>query len=143
MGDWGGTQRTRNEPDPQAQSLNQLRAQIAQGVASGDWQGMQGFFDKVLIPRTMGTLTAAGLGRSGALGEAVANAQLQYGTEFLSALLSGVPFGGEQEQQYEPGVMDWLGLGVDVFTGLMGSGMFKGMFSGGGGSTTPSTWMGQ
>ena len=140
MGDWGGTQTRRDEPDPSAKSLNQLRANLAQSVASGDWSGMQGFFDKVLIPRTMGTLTAAGLGRSGALGEAVANAQLQYGTEFLSALLSGVPFGGEQEQQYEPGIMDWLQLGLQGAGMLMGSGMFSGASVPA--SRGPSGWMG-
>ena len=141
MSDWGGTQKTSVEQDPSAQSLNQLRAKLATSVAGGDWSGMQGFFDKVLIPRTMGTLTAAGLGRSGALGEAVSNAQLQYGTEFLSALLSGVPFANQQEQQYEPGIMDWLQFGLGAFSSLGGMGMFSGM-GGSGGGTTPSTWMG-
>lgn len=80
---------------------------------------MQGFFDKVLIPNTKNVATASGLGRSGAMTEAVANAQLSYGTDFLKSLLSGVPSGygqtGQaQTSQYQPGVMDWLGLGLGV-----------------------------
>ena len=118
MSDWGGTQNTVFETDPSTQALQALRLQMAQSIASGDWSGMQGFFDKVLIPNTKNTLTAAGLGRSGAVGEAVANAQLSYGTDFLKALLSGVPSGSTQQQSYEPGPMDWISMA------LQGAGMF-------------------
>ena len=120
MSDWGGTQKRKESygvADPQAEALQSLRLQLAQSVASGDWSGMKGFFDKVLIPNTKNTLTAAGLGRSGAVGEAVANAQLSYGTDFLKSLLSGVPSayrGTSETQQYQPGIMDWLGLGLGV-----------------------------
>ncbi len=130
MSDWGGTQKTKTKAttgviDPQAEALQALRLSLAQGVASGDWSGMKGFFDKVLIPRTTNTLTAAGLGRSGAVGEAVTNAQLEYGTDFLRSLLSGVPSaygrtGETQTSQYQPGPMDWLQLALSLGSMAMG-----------------------
>lgn len=115
MSDGGGTQRqeTAYQTDPQIQQLQALRLLLAQGVASGNWEGMQGFFDKVLIPRTKNELTAAGLGRSGAVGEAVSNAQLAYGTDFLKSLLSGIPSSqipSGQTSRYSPGAFDWISL---------------------------------
>lgn len=124
MSDWfgGGTTETRVEPAPSPGAVAgdvaaQYRLQLAQAIASGDWSQMQGFFEKVLIPSTKGTLTAAGLGRSGALGEAVASAQLTYGGDFLKTLLTGIPIsapGSVTTSQYQPGFMDWLALGLQV-----------------------------
>ena len=101
--------------DPSAAAMQALRLQLIQSLIAGDWAPMQGFFDKVLIPRTKNELTAAGLGRSGAIGEAVATAQLSYNTDFLKSLLSGIPSSGgttTSVSQREPGIMDWLGLAL-------------------------------
>ena len=117
MSDWGGTtkQKTKTSGDPSAEAMQALRLQLIQGLLAGDWAPMQGFFDKVLVPNTKNALTAAGLGRSGAIGEAVSTAQLSYNTDFLKSLLSGIPAGPTSSTtttQQEPGIMDWLGLAL-------------------------------
>lgn len=89
---------------------------------------MPEFFKRVLIPNTLNTLTAAGLGRSGALGEAVANTQMAYAGDFLKALLTGVPSSQAgtpaqtTTQKFQPGVVDWLGLGLQAAGSLFGRG---------------------
>ena len=128
MSDWfgGGTTKTKTTPAPSpggqaGDEAAQLRLKLAQAIASGDWSAMQGFFDKVLIPGTKGTLTAAGLGRSGAMGEALASAQLSYGGDFLKTLLTGIPVStpsSVQTQQYQPGGADWLSLALQLAGGL-------------------------
>ena len=108
-------EKTTTTGDPSAAAMQALRLQLIQSLIAGDWAPMQGFFDKVLIPRTKNELTAAGLGRSGAIGEAVATAQLSYNTDFLKSLLSGIPSSGgttTSVSQREPGIMDWLGLAL-------------------------------
>ena len=108
-------QKTKTSGDPSAEAMQALRLQLIQGLLAGDWAPMQGFFDKVLIPRTKNELTAAGLGRSGAIGEAVSSAQLSYNTDFLKSLLSGIPAGPTSATvttSKEPGIMDWLGLAL-------------------------------
>ena len=127
MSDWfeGGKQKTTviQAPSPgtaAGDAAAQLRLQLAQAIASGDWSAMQGFFDKVLIPSTKGTLTAAGLGRSGAMAEALTSAQLSYGGDFLKTLLTGIPIStpaSTQTQQYQPGGMDWLMMGLGALGG--------------------------
>lgn len=124
MSDWfsGGKQKTTTTPTPSpgaaaGDTAAQLRLQLAQAIASGDWSMMQGFIDKVLIPGTKNTMTAQGLGRSGAIGEATSRAQLEYGGDFLKTLLTGIPIstpGMTQTSQYQPGFIDWLGLGLQV-----------------------------
>ena len=126
MSDWGGTQTAETTPDPNAQALQALRLKLVQGIMSGDWSQMQGFFDKILIPNTKNTLTAAGLGRSGAIGEAVSNAQLSYAGDFIKSLLTGIPTGSTQTSTYEPGIVDWLGMGLGFAGSLMGSGAVGG-----------------
>lgn len=114
MSDWFGETKTKVDVGPQARDLQQLRLDLVRSIMGGDWSPMQGFFDKVLIPRTKNELTAAGLGRSGAIGEAVSSAQLSYGTDFLKALLSGIPSGETRTQTREPGIFDWLSLALGV-----------------------------
>lgn len=124
MSDWfgGGKQKTTTVQTPSpgtgaGDAAAQLRLQLAQAIASGDWSAMRGFFDKVLIPGTQNTLTAAGLGRSGAVGEAVTSAQLSYGGDFLKTLLTGIPIStpsSVQTSQYTPGGADWLSMALGL-----------------------------
>ena len=125
---WGGKKKTKTTPAPSTPSPGetagdeaaQLRLKLARALASGDWEGMQGYIDQFLIPRTMNAMTAGGLGRSGAVGEALAQAQMQYGGDFLKTLLTGIPVssgtpgGPTQTSQYQPGIMDWLSMGLGV-----------------------------
>ena len=127
MSDWFGGGKTETKvvqaPSPgtsAGDAAAQLRLQLAQAIASGDWSAMQGFFDKVLIPGTRNTMTAQGLGRSGAIGEAVTREQLAYGGDFLKTLLTGIPISTPstvQTQQYQPGGMDWLMMGLGALGG--------------------------
>src|SRR3990167_5745908 len=112
-GGGGGKTTTETQFDPTIQALNALRFSMAQQVASGGIpSAMGGYLDKVVIPSTINAMTAAGLGRSGAIGEAVAQATLSQGTDFLKALLTGIPSeqAAKTSESYSPGVFDWLGL---------------------------------
>lgn len=126
MSDWFGKQKTKTQiiqtPGSQAgDAAAQYRLQLAMAIASGNWAPMKGFFDKILIPGTQNALTAAGLGRSGAVGEAVSNAQLSYGGDFLKTLLTGIPVsspGSTVTSQYQPGGADWLQMALQLMGGL-------------------------
>ena len=112
-GGGGGTTTTDVQFDPTIQALNKLRFQLAQQVISGGLpSAMSGYLDKVVIPSTMNAMTAGGLGRSGAVGEAVSQATLSQGTDFLKALLTGIPSAGaaRTSESYSPGIFDWIGL---------------------------------
>ena len=79
---------------------------------------------------TENTMTAAGLGRSGAEGEAVANATMSQGLGFLSSILgypmsSRTPGGFTETTTKQPGLTDWLGLMDPIGKGVsMASGWF-------------------
>ncbi len=112
------TQTTANQPivDPTINALWNLRLGLASSTAAGDLSsGMKGYIDKILVPSTTNTMTAAGLGRSGAVGEAVSNAVLGQGTSFIEALLGGymppgMMSGGQNvTTTHQPGALDWLG----------------------------------
>lgn len=78
------------------------------------------YINRIVIPATTNTLTAAGLGRSGAIGQAVAYATLAPQVDLLKAVLSGVPHGATATQTgREPGVFDWL----DKILGLVSGGV--------------------
>ena len=109
---------TANAPiiDPTINALWNLRLGLASSTAAGDLSsGMKGYIDKILVPSTTNTMTVAGLGRSGAVGEAVSNAVLGQGTSFIEALLGGymppgMMSGGQTTTQtHQPGALDWLG----------------------------------
>ena len=117
----GGQTTTKTEVsyDPTIQALQSYRLQLAQQLAGGGLPaGMEGYINKVLIPSTTNTLTASGLGRSGAVGEAVSQAVLSQGTSMLTQLLTGIPGASgsptKQTGGYEPGFFDY-------FSSIMGA----------------------
>ena len=128
---FGGTEReTQPSGGSAIEGLNQLRLALATQTASGDiTQSMRGYIDKVLIPSTMNTAIAMGLGRAGAATDMISNAVLSQGTGFLQALLSGVPAGaqgGTTTERRVPGIADWVGLiqpigqGIDWISKIFG-----------------------
>ena len=83
-----------NQLVAQTELLN-LRANLAKDIMAGKLpEAMKGYIDKVLIPQTTNTLTAAGLGRGGAVGEAVSTATTTAGFNLLGGLLTSSPAGG-------------------------------------------------
>ena len=114
--------------DPTIAALNSLKLNLAtQTAAGGISSSMAGYINKVVIPSTVNTLTAAGLGRSGAVGEAVANATLSQGTQFIESLLSGVPSGlmpggGTTTSTTTPGGLDWLQALIGIGGGVAQAG---------------------
>lgn len=118
MGSGGGGETTvKNAPasyDPTIQALQTARLGLAQNLMSGDIPSMMtGYLNKVLIPGTMNSLTASGMGRSGAVGESVSNAIFSAGTGMLTQLLTGVPgstpSATKQTSNYDPGFFDYFG----------------------------------
>ena len=121
MSGGGGTTTTKNEIafDPTLQALQTARLGLAQNLMGGDIPSMMsGYLNKVLIPSTTNSLTAAGLGRSGAVGEAVSNAVFSQGTGMLTSLLTGVPSAAagtaKSQQGKDPGFFDY-------FSSIMGA----------------------
>ena len=117
---------TANVFDPTLQALNALRlGLVTQAVAGGLPAAMGGYINKYVVPNTVNTMTASGLGRSGAMGEAVAEATMKYGTDFITALMSGTPSQSPQQvsstAQTVPGVLDWLSA-LGPIAGLFGKG---------------------
>ena len=105
--------------DPTIQALQSYRLEMAKKLAEGGLPaGMEGYLNKVVIPSTVNTMTASGLGRSGAVGEAVSQASLSQGTGMLTALLTGIPGSTpsttKQTSGYEPGFFDY-------FSSIMGA----------------------
>ena len=105
--------------DPTIQALQSYRLELAKNLSEGGLPaGMEGYINRVLIPSTTGSLTAAGLGRSGAVGEAVSGAVLSQGTSMLTQLLTGIPGAAasttKQTSGYEPGFFDY-------FSSIMGA----------------------
>ena len=102
------------ETDPTLKNLFGTRQDVINQVLAGQIPS-PAYFQHVLIPSTMNALTVAGLGRSGAVGEAVSNAVLGRGLDFLQAILGAnipSPFGTPPNQttSKHPGVSDYLGM---------------------------------
>ena len=115
-----------NTLDPTLQALNALRLALATRVIAGGLPAaMGGYLSRMVVPNTINTLTASGFGRSGAMGEAVANASMQYGTNFLTSLMTGIPSQANagstttKTEQSSPGLLDWLGPAATI-AGLWG-----------------------
>ena len=113
----GGSTKQKNKIafDPSLERLEATRANLVTQLISGGMPaGLQGVLEKVVIPQTMNTMTAAGLGRSGAMGEAVAQASLGQVTSLIQSLLTGVPTAAvgpkETRTSKTPGVYDYLSL---------------------------------
>lgn len=132
----GETTTTQNVSyDPTLQALNTLRLNLAQQTATGGLPAsMTGFIQNMLIPSTVNQMTAAGLGRSGAVGEAVSGAVLGQGTNFITSLLGGggggggVPSGGTTSTQ--PGAADWISLVAPILVGLAACHLARALFGG-------------
>ena len=119
----GGVAGKTKEVSGPGEDSSDIRMQLLRQMLSGGIPStMSGYLDKVLIPRETNTLTAAGMGRSGAVGEAVANATLGQGMQFIEALLSGVPSSQTRETTKQPGAMDWLGALGPIIGALFGRG---------------------
>lgn len=121
----GSTQKGTVGYDPNLMKLEEQRAGLASTLISGGMPaGLQGVLEKTVIPSTMNTLTAGGLGRSGAAGEAVAQASLGQVTGLIQSLLTGVPSAAtgmtKQTTTKEPGVFDYLSLVGNVAGGFAG-----------------------
>jgi hypothetical protein len=119
----GSTQKGTVGYDPNLMKLEEQRAGLAGNLLQGGIPaGLQGVLEKTVIPSTMNTLTAGGLGRSGAAGEAVAQASLGQVTGLIQSLLTGVPQAAagmtKQTTTKEPGVFDYLRLVGDVAGGF-------------------------
>ena len=116
--------KTREESGPSAgDPFSQLRLSLIQQMLSGDLSPvMAGYQNKVLIPTTMNELTRTGLGRSGAVGEAVSNAVLGQGLQFIESLMSGVPSSRTTTTEKQPGAVDWLGAFGPIIGALFGRG---------------------
>lgn len=118
----GGKTETRSKDftfDPTLQRLQTMRGDLAMSLMQGNIpEMMSGYLNKVLIPGTTNSMTAAGLGRSGAVGEAVSSAIFSQGTNMLTSLLTGIPGSpmqpGRQSQSKEPGFFDY-------FSSIMGA----------------------
>jgi len=100
--------------DPTIQALQTARLGLAQNLMAGNIPSMMsGFLNKVLVPSTMNAATAGGMGRSGAVTEAVSNAIFSQGSGMLTQLLTGVPGSTpsteKQKSGYEPGFFDYFG----------------------------------
>ena len=114
MGGGGQTQvRSQVSYDPTIQALQSYRLQLARSIAEGGLPaGMAENIQRNVIPSTTNALTAAGLGRSGAVGEAVSGAVLGQGTSMLTQLLTGIPRSTpsttRQTSGYEPGFFDYF-----------------------------------
>ncbi len=109
--------------DPYLQKLEQQRSDLATDIMAGNLpSSMSGFISKILTPEVTNTMTAAGLGRSGAIGEAISNAVLGQGTSMLTSLLTGVPSAqggqtpGSQITRTDTGYKDIMG-GVGALAG--------------------------
>ena len=114
--------KTREVSGPGDESSD-IRMQLLRQMLSGGIPStMQGYLDKVVVPSTTNALTAAGIGRSGAVGEAVANATLSQGMQFIEALLSGIPSSQVRETEKKPGAVDWLGVLGPIVGALWGRG---------------------
>ena len=119
----GGVAGKTREVSGPGEDSSDIRMQLLRQMLSGGIPStMQGYLDKVLVPSTTNALTAAGIGRSGAVGEAVANATLGQGMQFIEALLSGVPSSQVRETEKKPGAVDWLSVLGPIVGALWGRG---------------------
>ena len=120
----GSKTKTTGTFDPSIEAYYALKTMLASQTAAGGLPAsMKGYIDKIVVPSTVNTMTAGGLGRSGAVGEAVSNATLSLGTQFITALLSGSPstIPTTTTAQTTPGALDWLGALANI-VGLWGKG---------------------
>ena len=103
--------------DPEHLRNERLWSNWADMIMSG--HGVpQEYIDKIVIPSTTNTLTAAGLGRSGAIGEAVAHATIAPQIQLMQSVLGGVPGAASSVAGgHQAGVFDWL----DKLLGLAGA----------------------
>ena len=122
-------QTTAGTLDPTFASLFGTRQGVINQVLAGAIPSPD-YLNKIVIPSTMNTLTASGLGRTGAVGEAVSKATLGAGLQLLETLLTGIPApigGGTTTGTRSPGLQDILGLAGG---GLQGLGQFLGGIGG-------------
>ena len=126
---FGTTQQTTTRPsDVTFQSLFGTRQGVINQVLAGAIPSPD-YLNKIVIPSTMNTLTMSGLGRTGAVGEAVSKATLGAGLQLLETLLTGIPApgGSTQTTSQRAGLQDILGLAGG---GLQGLGQFIGGIGG-------------
>ena len=120
----GGTTTTKTQAsyDPTLQALQTLRANLSSQLISGGIPaGLSGVLQNVVIPNTVNTMTSSGLGRSGAMGEAVSQASLGSVTGLLQSLLTGLPSaqaGGTSTSGYSPGGMDYAQAGIGLLAAM-------------------------
>ena len=86
---FGGSS-SRPEFDPRGQANEDLWNRLASSIIGGTAISPE-YINKIVIPSTMNTMTAAGYGRSGATGEAVANATIAPQVELLKVLAGTYP----------------------------------------------------
>ena len=132
-------EKTGGSLDPTFASLFGTRQGVINQVLAGAIPSPD-YLNKIVIPSTMNALTVSGLGRTGAVGEAVSKATLGAGLQLLETLLTGIPApiaGGTTRETKSPGLQDILGLAGG---GLQGLGQFFGGIGGLGalGSATKS-----
>ena len=120
----GGTTEVKQQAsyDPTLQALQTLRANLSSQLISGGIPaGLSGVLQNVVIPNTVNTMTSSGLGRSGAMGEAVSQASLGSVTGLLQSLLTGLPSaqaGGTSTSGYSPGGMDYAQAGIGLLAAM-------------------------
>ena len=122
-------QSTARTLDPTFASLFGTRQGVINQVLAGAIPSPE-YINKIVIPSTMNNLTRAGLGSTGAVGEAVSQATLGAGLQLLETLLTGIhaPMGGGTTTgTRSPGLQDILGLAGG---GLQGLGQFLGGIGG-------------
>ena len=98
--------------DPYGQALEQWKLGVGNMLTAGQYPSPE-YINKILIPTTMNTSIAQGLGRSGGATEAVANAVLGANMDLFKAMLGGI--GGPSAlpgragaKERDIGAFDWL-----------------------------------
>ena len=102
---------TKGQFEPTGQALQNWKLGVAQMLSAGLYPSQE-YINTRVIPSTMNTLTASGLGRSGAVGEAVAGATLDANLELFKAMISGIGqpavLPGRGTGQRDVGAFDWI-----------------------------------
>lgn len=105
---FGSQKKGRATYDPEHLANEAFWRQMASSVASGTAISPD-YINKIVVPSTMNQMTAGGLGRSGAMGEAVSQATLAPQVQLMGDVLRGVPSGGYGTPgPHQAGLFDWF-----------------------------------